>query len=184
MKNSNWKQKLNNIRETLEICFADDTANKGSNRDVPSSGHCAVVAMLLHDMYGGEFVSTTINGQSHWYNKIYFGAKLMYMYVDLTGDQFGFPKVNFSFEGPLYENTRDRKESELNDETKNRFAVFKNRFFNNWIWHNDFDVEEELARILQIEIEKEIQAETGMTWAERDEKVMEEMRKLIGKSND
>lgn len=172
----NWKRKLNEVRVSLDKVFADDTAAIGSKRDIPSSGHCAVVAMLVRDLFGGDYVSTVIDGQSHWYNKLYTGNKLRWthMWVDLTGDQFGGPKIIYSYDSPLYQNTRVRLPEELNSETKERFYVLRDRF--NKIY--ELDVEAELAEILQEEIWKEITAATGETQEDLDEKIIAQIMAL------
>lgn len=183
----NWKKELTDLRNTLDLCFADDTANPGSKRDIPSAGHCAIVAMLIQEMYGGEYVSTGIAGQSHWYNKIYSGKNSYpYLWLDLTGDQFGFGKVDYRFDAPIYPSTRMRSPDDLNDNTKDRFAIFRERYYKNkpkelthdWCREispeelaeleksgklHEIDVEAELFRIVNTEIRNEFISETGKT---------------------
>lgn len=81
----------------------------------PSAGHCAVVAVLVRNIFGGDMVSTKIDGKSHWYNRLPDG-----MYIDLTGDQFGRPDIQAAKYAPLYPDTVFRKESDVNEETRLR----------------------------------------------------------------
>jgi hypothetical protein len=200
----NWKKELAQIRNALDLCFSDNTANPSSDRTLPSAGHCAVVAMLINELYGGDYVSTIINGQSHWYNKIYIGGDMLYMWVDLTGDQFGFNRIEYTFDEPLYPDTRTRNPDELNENTKQRFMVFSSRYhktyrtihhggcfelsedeianlkaFGRYAENNGIDIEAELVAALQTEIWAEITAETGETREDLDNKIIAEIKQLI-----
>src|SRR5262245_3293172 len=77
------------LRERLERAFRSDTAAAGYSGSAVSAGHCAAVAAIVHELLGGEFVSTTVHGQSHWLNRLYFDGQAAD--VDLTGDQFERP---------------------------------------------------------------------------------------------
>lgn len=102
------------LRMTLESAFSSDTAVPGTMSSIPSAGHCAAVAILVQSMLGGEFVSTTFHGDSHWFNRI-DGCD-----IDITGDQFGRHSVEIVPQGTLYPNTRVRNASELTQETHER----------------------------------------------------------------
>ena len=97
------------LRKALEAVFSPDTAVPGSKTNPPSSGHCAAVALIVQALFGGQLVSTRLEGQSHWFNRIDD------VDVDLTGDQFGYPPVQV---GPnIYPETRVRTEDEVRMET-------------------------------------------------------------------
>lgn len=115
-------ERLKELREDMDRAFAADTAVPGGwNAEIPSSGHCAIVAIVVQGIHGGEFVSATVNGVSHWFNR-FDGFD-----VDLTGDQFGRPHMQAASAGELYAGTRVREPRELNEETKRRAAIFVER---------------------------------------------------------
>src|SRR5438477_12939770 len=103
------------LRSALERAFGDDTAFAGSARHVPSAGHCAAVAALVHRRLGGWLVSATVENESHWFNRLRAGKRLID--VDLTGDQFGRPPIQIAAFGRLYRETRVRRPRELLPET-------------------------------------------------------------------
>ena len=99
------------LRDVLDKTFAPDTAVAGTTSAVPSAGHCAVAAIVARLMLGGSYVSARVDGASHWFNRI------RGFDVDVTGDQFGRPKVQVATAGTLYPDTRERLPSDLNAET-------------------------------------------------------------------
>jgi hypothetical protein len=103
------------LRSVIEPAFSDETALPGSTRHVPSSGHCAAVAALVHQRLGGWLVSATVGNESHWFNRFRAGNQLID--VDLNGDQFGRAPVQIAAFGRLYDGTRVRRPSELHPET-------------------------------------------------------------------
>jgi hypothetical protein len=109
------------LRQRIEREFRPDTANPGTpDRGPPSAGHCAAVAAIVQAIFGGDFISTKIDGVSHWYNRV--GA----FDIDLTGDQFGFPPVQI-LRSPLYPDSRTRDPSELNEATRARARLLAER---------------------------------------------------------
>lgn len=126
---------LTRLRRELEIGFDIRTASSGTDpikqEIIPSTGHCAAVAWIVNQRFGGEFVSTKLQGQSHWFNRVkvcyyeYVNGRIgeykcAERDVDLTGDQFGFPVVNIGMPGQLYTDSRVRKPEELKEETIER----------------------------------------------------------------
>ncbi len=97
------------LRERLDQVFSPDTAVPGSKTYPPSSGHCAAVALIVQALFGGELVSTRLEGESHWFNRV-DGQD-----IDLTGDQFGYPPVQMDTN--LYPDTRVRRDDEVRHET-------------------------------------------------------------------
>ena len=53
--------------------------------DNPTLGHCAIVALLVNDFFGGEIYKTTVDGVIHYFNIINDTI------VDLTSQQFSNP---------------------------------------------------------------------------------------------
>lgn len=118
-------EKLHGLRKALEPHFSSETALPGTNYKMPSSGHCAVVSTIVHDLYGGDLVSTILDNQSHWFNRFVLTDGVFD--IDITGDQFGYPIIQKSKEGTLYPNARIRSVRELNQETKIRAEILANK---------------------------------------------------------
>ena len=111
-------RELERLRHALDRAFSPETALEGTQRRVASSGHCAAVAAIVLDRFGGYLVSTRLQGESHWFNRIRMGDSNVD--VDLTGDQFGQPAIQTAPAGRLYPECRLRDPSELNQETRRR----------------------------------------------------------------
>ena len=106
------------LRVTLVRAFSSDTAAPGTVSRVPSAGHCAAVAAVVRAEFGGDFLSTVVGGQSHWFNRIHVGGRSFD--VDLTGDQFGLDEIRVARAGELFPSSRVRTVEQLNDETLRR----------------------------------------------------------------
>jgi len=76
-------------------------------------------------MFGGSLVSTSIKGMSHWFNGIRVDDQPLD--VDITGDQFGYPAIQFKPREELYPYTRERPLDELNDEALRRATLLARR---------------------------------------------------------
>jgi hypothetical protein len=111
---------LERLRKVLEVAFSPETAAPGTptRAGPPSRGHCAAVSAIVWDRFGGELVSATVQGQSHWFNRLNINGRQVD--VDLTGDQFGHPAVRFGEPGTLCPGTRTRLPRELREETLRR----------------------------------------------------------------
>jgi len=117
---------LHLLRAQLDEVFARDTAAPSCEWTGGSRGHCAAVAVLVNLLYGGEFVSAVVNGESHWFNRLTVDAGTL-VDVDLTGDQFGFPKVRMTTPGAMYDGTRVRGSGDLRQETIDRALLLSHR---------------------------------------------------------
>ena len=94
-----WK-----LRERLEKVWGPDTGREGTwDALCPSRGQCASTAVLLQGMMGGEIVTASVQGQTHWF------LRSQGYDIDLTGDQFGGRKVAIGGRGVLYRGTRPRR---------------------------------------------------------------------------
>jgi hypothetical protein len=113
------------LRARLDKSFSPDTALNGLQSDVPSAGHCAAAAAIVWKALGGSLVGTSIDGSSHWFNRIQVDDQLLDL--DLTGDQFGYPAIQIKPAEELYPYTRERSPDELNDETLHRTALLARR---------------------------------------------------------
>jgi hypothetical protein len=118
--------KLAQLRARLEPFFGSDTAAPGTNSSIPSAGHCAAVAAIVQAELGGDFVSSIVEGQSHWFNRLEIDKRLCD--ADITGDQFvGNAPVRIVPAGELYDPTRLRTAEQLNDETLRRAILLAKR---------------------------------------------------------
>ncbi len=116
-------EQLEDLRKVLDQVFSPDTALRHSR--TPSAGQCAAVAALVRHRFGGDFVSATVNGQSHWFNRLLCNRSSVD--VDLTGDQFGRPSVQIGSPNSLYPCTKLRLPQEMNEETTYRAKVLAER---------------------------------------------------------
>ena len=117
---------LFSLRVDLSRCFASDTAAPGTSSSIPSAGHCAAVAVIVHAFFGGEFVSAVVMDQSHWFNRLVVDGN--WCDVDLTGDQFPpLAPIRLDVAGRLYPGTRVRAPQELRDEALQRAALLAQR---------------------------------------------------------
>jgi hypothetical protein len=117
--------KLADLRGKLEPVFAPDTALGSYNDNVPSTGHCAAVAVIVHGELGGVFVSATVSGISHWFNRFIVNGTIVD--ADITGDQFGYSKIRIAEKDKLFDGTRERKSSDINEETRRRSELLAKR---------------------------------------------------------
>ena len=71
-----------------DTCSADDLERYGWQPDNPSRGHCDITALIVHDLFGGEFVMASVHvggdqrGFHNW-NRLDCGIE-----IDLTREQF------------------------------------------------------------------------------------------------
>lgn len=119
------RAELSGLRARLDKSFSPNTALNGLQSDVPSAGHCAAAAAIVWKTLGGSLVSASVNGISHWFNRIQGDDQLLDL--DITGDQFGYPAVQIKPVEELYPYTRGRSPDELNDETLYRAALLARR---------------------------------------------------------
>jgi hypothetical protein len=118
-------EELTKLRNQLDAAFRPDTASTGYTGTVPSTGHCAAVAAIVHELFGGELVSTIIREQSHWLNRLQRDGT--WFDADLTGDLFGYPPIQIGKSGKLYAGLRVRYSSELSTDTLERASQLARR---------------------------------------------------------
>lgn len=112
--------------EILRRICSRETAHDSAvwTADNPLHGHCAVVALLAQDLFGGTILRVSLEGtefaamRSHYYNLLPDGAER-----DFTREQFGgrFP------EG-LRAEERARSYLFSNSDTLNRYVLLEERF--------------------------------------------------------
>ena len=118
-------QTLAEIRARLEPSFSPELAKGGLSGRTPSAGHCAAVSLIIRDLLGGELVSSVVNGESHWFNRL--STSDGPIDVDITADQFGLDPVRVAEAGKLYSSTRLRFDSEIAPETLRRSELLRDR---------------------------------------------------------
>lgn len=79
----------------------------------PSTGQCAVTAVLVHSLFGGEIVRVLNAGDSHYFNRLPDGT-----IADLTRDQFDVWE-------PTDEQTRERNVLLANADFAVRYAYLR-----------------------------------------------------------
>lgn len=114
------------VRRLLDAAFSPDTAAPNTHPGPASAGHCAAVAVIVRNFFGGSFVSTRVNGVSHWFNRIRNTAGLD-VDLDLTGDQFGRSPVEMCASGMLWTESRVRMPQEVRAETVARARLLASR---------------------------------------------------------
>lgn len=118
-------RRLAELRSSLEASFSLETAAPGFVGTAPSTGQCAAASVIVRDILGGDFVSATVHGQSHWFNRLRLGDSEID--VDITGDQFGHTKIRWDRPNLLYSGTRLRRPEELDDSTLERARLLATR---------------------------------------------------------
>lgn len=119
-------EKCKELRRKLELAFSPESTRQFSPL-LPSTGHCAAVALMIHHMMDADMMSTHVGGASHWFNRVKLDNE-SWVDVDLTGDQFGFESCRVSnINEPLYNDSRLRIMDEVLKETINRSIVLRVR---------------------------------------------------------
>lgn len=74
------------LREALAQAWARETSADpgGWSSSNPAWGQCAVTALIVQDMFGGELLRCKVDSTSHYWNRLPSGEEL-----DLTRHQFG-----------------------------------------------------------------------------------------------
>lgn len=121
-----------NVNEFVSIlkrvCRADTSADpEGWSEDNPLWGHCAVVALLAQDEFGGEIVKGSLKDhpkysylRSHFWNVLPDGQA-----IDFTAEQY--PDLTID---ELEPEPRTRKHILSHPDTLHRYNLLKKRFEN------------------------------------------------------
>jgi len=82
----NLEESIVDLRLRLEEAWSAETAVDTNcwQRQNPAEGQCAVTALIVQDIFGGELLRSTVRGISHYWNQLHGGE-----HVDLTLEQFG-----------------------------------------------------------------------------------------------
>lgn len=72
------------IEAQIAAAWAAETSTHESwSPDNPAAGQCAVTALVVQDVYGGDLLRVVNEGESHYFNRLPDGRE-----VDLTRGQF------------------------------------------------------------------------------------------------
>src|SRR5688572_21871659 len=115
--------KMESLRAVLDSCFCEATCHGVFDPQLPSKGHCAVVALYIHKHYGGDLLSRRVHSISHWYNRLL--TTTGWVDVSLTDDQFSDNPVIVC--DSLYIKPYLRYLHEVSDETLKRAELFEER---------------------------------------------------------
>lgn len=105
------------VRRRLRRAWSAETSGKW-RADAPALGQCSATALLLHDRFGAELLSTPTPWGPHFYNRL-GGERL-----DLTAEQFaalGAPV-------PAYLDRPASREEAMADTTPRRYAALAGAF--------------------------------------------------------
>ena len=121
------EHEFDNIKESWdsETCYPD-LANKWSKAN-PSLGQCAVTALLVQDLIGGEIYCDKSKHHYYNYEPIYRGL------IDLTEDQFDTP-VNHDY---TFQTSREyllHSEGAKKAKTLERYELLKERYIRAGGW--------------------------------------------------
>lgn len=94
-----------------ETSYCDDWSPSN-----PSSGQCAVSALVLQDYCGGEICRCVVAGTPHYFNRIDDQV------VDSTAGQFGGPAIDYSAS-----TMRSRQRILHHADTRQRYELLKGR---------------------------------------------------------
>lgn len=125
---------VSDIALALKSIYSKDTCYHGDVEKWtdanPTTGHCAVVALIIQEFFGWEVCKTTVNRASHYFNILSDGT-----IIDLTAEQFA-PIV------PSYKkySIANRNNMLKNKDTKERYLLLKERLFNTGITTQKEDI--------------------------------------------
>lgn len=105
------------VRRRLRRAWSAATSGKW-RADAPALGQCSVTALLLHDRYGAEILSTPTPWGPHFYNRI--GGRR----VDLTAEQFAALGAAL----PEYLDRPARRAEAMADTTPEQYAALARAF--------------------------------------------------------
>ena len=80
----------------------------------PAAGQCAVTALVVQDLYGGDILACKVGKISHFINSI--DGRI----VDYTEQQFGDKKINYT-----NVHIRERKSLLKNQDVRKRYLILK-----------------------------------------------------------
>ncbi len=101
------------VRRRLRRAWSAATSGKW-RADAPALGQCSVTALLLHDRYGAELLSTPTPWGPHFYNRLRDER------LDFTAEQFAALGTGAP---PAYSDRSASREEAMADTTPARYAA-------------------------------------------------------------
>lgn len=114
---------LSELLDTFKVAWIQETSNGEWDSECPELNQCAVTALVIQDLFGGELLRCpTKKGSSHYWNLLPNGEE-----VDLTINQF-----SYSGDIPIKAETlkRDRGYVLSFPDTKARYELLSTRVKN------------------------------------------------------
>lgn len=107
---------MKTLREAIEAAWCRETSACPDlwTPDNPARGQCAVTALVVQDYLGGDLQRGHVNGESHYWNRVFWGVSL-----DWTAQQF--PRLG-GLSGAEY---RDRSYVLRFPETARRYELLR-----------------------------------------------------------
>lgn len=115
------------IHEAVRAACGADTCSPDDldtwSVDNPTRGHCAVVALVLHDLFGGQLLGAEVHRDGahvghHWWNRVH-GID-----VDLTREQFAPDEI-------IKEPTVHERPAGGGPRYEDQYRLFRDRFIAN-----------------------------------------------------
>lgn len=107
---------INELETLLNNCYGLETCypglRKNWRKENGTLGHCAIVALVVNDYFGGQIMRCLVDEVGHYFNIIDNSI------VDLTKSQFGNNHIDYD---NSYHRSRDYILS--NEETKERYML-------------------------------------------------------------
>ena len=98
------------LSEIWDVHVCTPRLRKDWSKDNKTCGCCTVTCLLVQDIFGGEIYGVYVDGNVHCFSKIND------VIFDLTSEQFGDMKLNYTLEYP-----QSREEHLANPEKKERY---------------------------------------------------------------
>lgn len=123
------QRELDHFFAGIRSSWSDQTSQGEFNAQRPSTGQCAVTALVLQDYLGGELTRTLVEGESHYWLRTPTGED-----IDLTADQFDVPVPHETGE------LRTREYVLSNESTQRRYAILsqevRNFLVREHVWYD------------------------------------------------
>lgn len=120
MVNNNKFQEVINTSASKETSAIPTYWTKNN----PTIGHCAIVAVLVQEILGGELLRSSLKGTEFEYGKYHYWNKLS------DGSEVDFTNAQFEGRTPsLVGELRDRQEVLSDKKTKQRYNLYKKNFY-------------------------------------------------------
>ena len=81
---SDQSTSLSELAASIRAAWGPDTAAQEAwSESLPEKGQCAVTALVVQDVFGGDLLRAEVSGESHYWNRLSSGDE-----IDFTRGQF------------------------------------------------------------------------------------------------